>query len=75
MVPATALLALESGIFVYAVRPGDATVERRAVEIGFDDGIEVEIVKGLEQSDLVILSGRDLVSEGSKVAIVPAQPH
>ena len=44
------------------------------VEIGFRDENRVEITKGLDGSEQVIVSGKDLVHEGTPVQVQPLQP-
>jgi RND family efflux transporter MFP subunit len=71
-IPASALLFRREGLSV-AVVGSDETVAIRKVEIGQDDGAEVEIASGLTRADRVIDSPSDAVATGDKVkVIVPA---
>jgi len=63
---------LEDAQYVYIVREGKAY--RIPVEIGFRDENRVEITKGLDGSEQVIVSGKDLVHEGSPVQVQPLEP-
>jgi membrane fusion protein (multidrug efflux system) len=63
---------LEDSQYVYIVREEKA--RRVPVEIGVRDENRVEITKGLEGSEQVIVSGKDLVHDGSPVQTQPLQP-
>jgi len=54
------------------VREGQA--HRVPVEIGVRDENRVEITKGLDGSEQVIVSGKDLVHDGASVQTQPFQP-
>jgi multidrug efflux pump subunit AcrA (membrane-fusion protein) len=43
--------------------------QKRDVEVGLEDGTNIEIVSGLEASDVVIYVGQRIVEEGGKVEI------
>ncbi|MGI6120420.1 MAG: efflux RND transporter periplasmic adaptor subunit, partial [Desulfosporosinus sp.] len=53
---------------VYVVE-GDQAVAKEVVT-GLDTGADIEVLKGLELNDQVIIKGQTIVSEGSKVKIV-----
>jgi multidrug efflux pump subunit AcrA (membrane-fusion protein) len=54
VVPVTAVLgAAESGV-VYVVDPDTGETEERTVTLGLSDGINVEVVDGLEEGELVM---------------------
>jgi RND family efflux transporter MFP subunit len=67
-IPIDAVSRLEDSQYVYIVREGKA--QRVPVKIGVRDENRVEITKGLDGSEQVIISGKDLVHEG-----VPVQVH
>jgi membrane fusion protein (multidrug efflux system) len=89
LVPATAVLATDTGTSVFVIREErvtripkkgafgldiESTVRegravRAPVEIGFDTGEEVEILKGLRASDSVVVMGRDLIKDGALVRV------
>jgi membrane fusion protein (multidrug efflux system) len=54
------------------VREGKA--QRVPVEIGVRDENRVEITKGLDGSEQVIVSGKDLVHDGTPVETQPFEP-
>src|SRR6185295_9035633 len=68
-IPIDAVSRLEDVQYVYIVREGKA--QRVQVEIGFCDENRVVITKGLDGSEQVIVSGKDLVHEGSPVQAQP----
>ena len=64
-IPIDAVSRLEDTQYVYIVREGKA--QRVQVEIGARDENRVEITKGLDGSEQVIVSGKDLVHDGAPV--------
>ncbi len=68
-VPIDAVSRLEDSQFVYVVREGKA--QRVPVEIGAREENRVEITKGLDGSEQVIVSGKDLVHDGASVQTQP----
>jgi RND family efflux transporter MFP subunit len=76
-IPASALVRRGEGkieVFVLADAAGDplqGTLKRRAVELGLDDGKEVEIRGGLTPDDLVVARGGGVLREGDRVVAVP----
>jgi len=71
LVPVTALLQLEDAAYIYVVHDQDGvpTAHRVEVELGVDLGDWVEVRKGLQPTDQVIMVGRELVGEGSMLTI------
>ena len=68
-IPIDAVSRLEDAQYVYIVRDGKA--QRVNVEIGTRDDNRVEITKGLTGSEQVIVSGKDLVHDGTPVQTQP----
>ncbi len=68
--PAPALVTEKGKTFVYVVEDGKA----RKVEVttGIDDGMRVEIVKGLQGNEEVIVAGGNAVTDGGAVRAVMA---
>lgn len=64
-IPTDAITRLESDQYVYTVREGKA--RRVPVELGVQDNKMVEITRGLTGTEPVIVSGKDLVTDGAKV--------
>jgi membrane fusion protein (multidrug efflux system) len=69
-IPLDALTRLEENQYVYVVRDGKAY--QVPVEIGARVENRVEITKGLTGSEHVIVSGKDLVSNGTPVEAHPS---
>ena len=53
---------------VYVVKEDKAVAKE--VVTGLDTGVDIEILKGLDQGDQVIIKGQTLVDEGHKVKVV-----
>ena len=45
----------------------DDTVEIRVVELGATDGEKVQVVKGLQPGDQVVIDGTDSLRDGAKI--------
>ena len=71
-IPIDAVSRLEDAQYVYIVRDGKA--QRVNVEIGARDDNRIEITKGLTGSEQVIVSGKDLVHDGTPVQTQPLEP-
>ena len=71
-IPIDALTKLEEAQYVYVVRDGKA--HQMPVEVGVRSGNMIEITKGLAGTEQVIVSGKDLVGEGTPVQTRPADP-
>lgn len=68
-IPIDAVSRLEDTQYVFVVRDGKA--QRVNVEIGVRDDNRVEITKGLTGDETVIVSGKDLVHDGTPVQAQP----
>jgi membrane fusion protein (multidrug efflux system) len=71
-IPIDAVSRLEDAQYIYIVKGGKA--ERVPVEIGVRDENRVEITKGLSGGEEVIVSGKDLVHDGTPVQAQPLNP-
>lgn len=75
-IPSDAVTRLESDQYVYTVQEGKA--RKVPVGLGIQDNKMIEITKGLTGTEPVIVSGKDLVTDGVKVdpkpMDAPAQP-
>ena len=69
-IPIEALRLGEAAPTVMVVRNGQ--VEFARLEVGVSDGAWLEVVRGLADTDQVILQGKDLVRPGQKVRTTPA---
>ncbi len=73
IVPVAAIQYGTQGTFVYIVNeddPQNATVTMQNVTVGTIDGDKAEIVKGVDENQVVVIDGVDKLTNGSKV-IVP----
>lgn len=71
LLPAEALITEKNKNVVFAYRDGKAV--RVPVKLGFDDGVAVEVVEGLQPSDAVIMAGKQSVSDGQTVNATDAK--
>lgn len=71
-IPIDAVSRLEDTQFVYVVEHGKA--RRVDIEIGVRQGNRIEITKGLTGNEDVIVSGKDLVHEGTPVQTTRIPP-
>jgi len=71
-IPIDAVSRLEDTQYVFVVRGGKA--QRVNVEIGVRNDNRVEITKGLTGDETVIVSGKDLVHDGTPVQAQPLEP-
>jgi len=75
-IPIDAVTRLESDQYVYIVQEGKA--RKVPVALGIQDRQMVEVTKGLTGTEPVIVSGKDLVTDGAKVdpkpMATPAKP-
>jgi len=74
VVPVAAIQRGQPGTFVYLVK-GDDTVEIRVVELGATDGEKVQVVKGLQPGDQVVIDGTDRLRDGAKIRRPGANPR
>ncbi len=65
--PAEALLTEKGAVYVFIVR--DDAARKVPVKTGLDDGIVVEVLGGLRDTELVIVGGKGLVTDGTRVRV------
>jgi len=70
-IPIDAVTRLEDNQYVYVVREGKA--RQVAVDLGARSEHRVEITRGLTGDEQVIVSGKDLVSDGTVVEVHPLE--
>lgn len=68
LLPAEALVTEKAKSSVFVVRDGKA--QKISVTTGFDDGVNVEILKGVAPNDAVIVAGKQSVTDGEKVQAI-----
>jgi membrane fusion protein (multidrug efflux system) len=69
MIPLASVIPLEEGRLVYVVVDGKA--QRRDVELGFMQGLDVQVVRGLQPGAQLIIDGQRYVGPDQTVTIVP----
>ena len=68
VIPREAVIAAGSEMSVLVVEGKQAV--RRLITLGYEQDRMVEVLKGLNQGDMVIIKGQQLIKEGSAVRIV-----
>lgn len=66
--PAAAVQRGRDGPFVYVVK-SDNSVTQRQVKLGAVDGLDMQVLTGLQPGDTVVTDGIDQLREGTKVEI------
>jgi RND family efflux transporter MFP subunit len=69
LLPTSALLTGGGKPAVLVVEDGKA--RRREVEVGFNDGLRMQVIRGLSGNEPVIADGKNLVRDGQAVDIAP----
>ncbi len=69
--PSAAIQLGRGGSFVYLVN-ADKSVAQRPVKTGATEGSGIEITKGLQPGDVVVIDGVDQLREGAKVEVANA---
>jgi membrane fusion protein (multidrug efflux system) len=72
LIPQSALIADQQGVYVFVVEDGKALV-RRVVTSG-ENGSDAVVESGLKPGDQVIAEGMESLRPGAPVAATPAQP-
>jgi RND family efflux transporter MFP subunit len=65
LIPAEVLVTEKNKNSVFVVRDGKA--QKVSVTTGFDDGVNVEILKGCNPNDAIIVAGKQSVTDGQKI--------
>jgi multidrug efflux pump subunit AcrA (membrane-fusion protein) len=68
-IPLTAVLTGEDGIKSVMIIGTDGAAHKTAVELGINDGTDVQITKGLNRSETVITTGAYGLDDGTKVTV------
>ncbi len=71
LIPAEALVTEKNKNSVFVARDGKA--QKITVTTGFDDGVNVEVLKGCGPGDAVIVAGKQSVTDGQKVEAVESK--
>ncbi len=68
LVPSAAVQRNSSSTYVYVVKP-DSTVTVRQMKVGTSEDNNTEITSGVQEGDVVVMTGVDKLQEGSKVTV------
>jgi multidrug efflux pump subunit AcrA (membrane-fusion protein) len=71
-VPVSSILTAQDGSKSVMIVGTDGAAHKKAVELGIQDGDDVQITKGLATSDTVISNGSYGLDEGARVKVGPA---
>jgi len=69
MVPEEAIVPLDTRVFVYRLKDAN-TVEQVQIRLGKRRPGEVEVLSGLNEGDLVVVRGTNLVRDGAQVKVM-----
>ncbi|MBY5922242.1 efflux RND transporter periplasmic adaptor subunit [Ferrimonas balearica] len=70
VVPRMALVRQDLGQAVFVIHEGQA--QSRMVEVGYEDGERVEILKGLEAGEQVVIRGQHQLKDEAQVEVIPS---
>ncbi len=73
-IPKHALLREYDMYFVYVMTDGES-FEKRNVNIGLDDGNNVQIISGLEENEMIVTRGVYAIKMASMSSSIPAHGH
>ena len=68
LLPAEALVKEKTNSFIYIFN--DGKIKKAPVEVGFNDGTNVEIVSGVKPADLAIVPGQQTLRDGQLVKVM-----
>ncbi|ATY86189.1 hypothetical protein CVV65_15660 [Kyrpidia spormannii] len=68
VIPASAMVETPDGPKVFTVE--NNTAHQHLIQVGAVDSQHVQVLKGLKEGDVLVISGQDLLGEGAAVTIV-----
>ncbi len=68
LIPAEALVMEKANAFAFTAEGGKA--KKMAIQIGFNDGANVEVTSGLTGNEQVILTGKLTLADGTPISVV-----
>lgn len=71
LIPVGALVKEKANSFAFTVADGNA--KKVPIQTGFTDGTNVEIVAGIQPSDLIILAGQQEFRDGQQVRVIESK--
>jgi RND family efflux transporter MFP subunit len=72
-IPLSAILTAQDGSKSVMVVASDGTAQPKPVKLGIDDGQDVQVLSGLDPTDLVITAGSYGLDPGTKVKVGPPE--
>lgn len=63
----------QSGLYAFTVKP-DKTVERRDIQLSYDDGTRAVIGRGINEGEQVVVSGQTRIGAGARVSTQDPTP-
>ena len=69
IISSTALTRRAEGLYVYVLNEEMNTTERRAIVTGITQGNQVEVIQGLNENEIVVISGNITLEEGDRVRV------
>ncbi len=57
----------QNGLYAFVVKP-DKTVDRRDIQLSYDDGTQAVIGRGINEGDQVVVSGQTRIGAGARVS-------
>ncbi len=73
VLPTDSLQGKEKDYFVYIIDPGQKTVHKQPIVVGYQRTDYAQIDSGVKEGDLVAVTGLDRLQEDSKVRIIETQ--
>mgnify|MGYP002624109284 FL=1 len=74
VIPKTALMQDYSSNYVY-VQTGGESFEKREVKLGIDDGLNIQVISGVEAGEWVVTKGAYQIKMASMSSAIPAHGH
>lgn len=71
LIPVQALLVEKSGSSVFGVENGKA--KKKPVQVGFNDGLNAEILEGIKPDEPVALAGKQPLTDGQPITVATAK--
>lgn len=71
LLPSEALVKEKTNSFIFIVN--DGKIKKAPVEVGFNDGTNVEIISGVKPADLAIVPGQMALRDGQSVKVTEAK--
>lgn len=73
-IPVSSLIE-EQGVFYVYVQMGGESFEKREVQLGINDGVNVQILKGIEEGERVVTKGAYQIKLATASGALPAHGH